>query len=59
MYHRLFILVRISNTSCKKTTLFEIKQEKTYHRNFFTKLHIRVVRISKKKAVATAFFLLN
>ncbi len=37
MYHRLFILVRISNTSCKK-------------------LHIRVVRMSKKKTVATAFF---
>ncbi len=37
MYHRLFILVRISNTGCKK-------------------LHIRVVKMSKKKTVATAFF---
>lgn len=56
MYHRLFILVRISNTSCKKLHSSKFNKKKRIIEIFFTKLHIRVVRMSKKKTVATAFF---
>ncbi len=56
MYHRLFILVRISNTSCKKLHSSKFNKKKRIIEIFFTKLHIRVVRMSKKKNGSYRFF---
>lgn len=56
MYHRLFILVRISNTSCKKLHSSKFNKKKRIIEFFFYKTTYSCCKDEQKKTVATAFF---